>query len=61
MFCTNRQPIVFDRLDLIDMLSRLPANEQREAQRQYDRKDQKQADALAALAMVERRDEAQPR
>ena len=49
---------MLDRLDLIDMLSRLPANEQRETQRQYDRNDQKQADALAALALVERRDEA---
>ncbi len=44
---------MLDRLDLIDMLSRCEPNERREAQRQFDRNDLKQADALAVLARLE--------
>lgn len=45
---------MLDRLDLIDMLCRCSETERREAQKQFDRNDQKQADALAVLAVLER-------
>lgn len=41
---------MLDRLDLIDMLSRCEPQERREAEKQFDRADLKQADALAVLA-----------
>ena len=46
--------VMLDRLDLIDMLSRCEPQERKEAAKQFDRNDQKQADALAVLAVLER-------
>lgn len=47
---------MLDRLDLIALLSQCDDQERKEVAKQYDRNDQRQADALAVLAAARTED-----